>query len=249
MDVTQITQIALGVGIIALSIGLFSANVPKIRQRWLKYQVRKQLMKLPTENIEVIHDFMIPTAQGLCALDAVVIAPQGIFLIQTVNYVGKIYGNDWKKKWLQKTRFGKQTFANPFYQLHTDGVELERILALNHDDFIAITVFPRGAKLEVLGQQQTIHAKQLATVIQEQQEQLVTPEEIKQSTQILQRINITVPLDRQRLYQRMQEIEKVAAEKIHNGICPQCGSILIVKNSPTGYYKHCSNSQCQFEVH
>ncbi len=249
MDVTQITQIALGVGIIGLSIGLFSANVPKVRQRWLKYQVRKQLMKLPTENIEVIHDFMIPTAQGLCALDAVVIAPQGIFLIQTVNYIGKIYGNDWKKKWLQKSRFRKQTFANPFYQLHTDGRELERILTLDHDTFIAMAIFPRTAKFQVLGQQRAIHAKDISQVIQDQQESVLTSEEVIQSSQILRRITISEPVNRQRLYQRMTEIEKVSAEKIHNGICPQCGSILMLKNSPTGHYKGCSSANCEFEVH
>lgn len=249
MEVTQITQIALGVGIIVLGALVFYMNLNKLRYWWLKRQVRKQLAKLNQKPVKIMYDFLIPTAQGLCTIDAIVFAPQGIFLIQIFNYTGKIHGNEWKKNWLQKYRFKKVTFANPFYQLHNDGVELERILAVNHDAFVAIAIFPRAAKLAVLGQQHAIHVKELVSVIQEHTEQLLTAEEIAQSEQVLQRITIVNSIDRQRLIQRMQEIKKVAAEKIGHGICPQCGSILIVHNSPTGHYKGCSSAQCQFEVH
>ncbi|MGL4623357.1 MAG: NERD domain-containing protein [Culicoidibacterales bacterium] len=249
MNITQVTQLILIVGgIIAVVYGLVM-NFSKLRLWWLKRQIRKQVNKLQQSGIEIIHDFMIPTGQGLCAIDAVVLAPQGVFLIQNFNYIGKIYGNEWKKKWLQKSRFRKQTFANPFYQLHTDGRELERILTLDHDTFIAMAIFPRTAKFQVLGQQRAIHAKDISQVIQDQQESVLTSEEVIQSSQILRRITISEPVNRQRLYQRMTEIEKVSAEKIHNGICPQCGSILMLKNSPTGHYKGCSSANCEFEVH
>ena len=57
-------------------------------------------MALPSEYY-VMDDVVLNTVRGTTQIDHIVISKYGVFVIETKNYRGIIYGNDDSKKWNQ----------------------------------------------------------------------------------------------------------------------------------------------------
>jgi len=80
-----------------------------------EYKIDIQLNQLP-KDCRYINDLMIhnPKAHsGYSQIDHVVISPYGVFVIETKNHAGNIYGLKKDKMWL---RDGRYEFYNPFWQ-------------------------------------------------------------------------------------------------------------------------------------
>ena len=52
--------------------------------------VARELSRLPSDLCFVFNDVLIPTESGTTQIDHVVVAPQGIFVIETKNYKGAV---------------------------------------------------------------------------------------------------------------------------------------------------------------
>ena len=63
--------------------------------------VHNILMELPDEYY-VMDDVVMNTVRGTTQIDHIVISKYGVFVIETKNYRGSIFGNDESKKWTQR---------------------------------------------------------------------------------------------------------------------------------------------------
>ena len=86
--------------IVALAIYLSWYNSPKQKGTRGEKYVSNILTKLPNEYI-VLNDLIYNTVHGTTQVDHVIISKYGVFVIETKNYRGNIYGNDNMKEWTQ----------------------------------------------------------------------------------------------------------------------------------------------------
>jgi restriction system protein len=63
-----------------------------------------------------IDDVIIPASDGTTQIDHVLVSKYGIFVIETKNYQGWIYGNPQDDKWTQNIYGKKNQFQNPIKQ-------------------------------------------------------------------------------------------------------------------------------------
>lgn len=71
------------------------------------------LRKLGDEYL-IYHDFYVEKKDGKTAhIDHVVLSKYGIFVIETKNYKGWIFGNETQKNWMQVIYKKKTRFYNP----------------------------------------------------------------------------------------------------------------------------------------
>ena len=98
-------------------------------------RVARKLDWLPKEYI-VLNDIMLPTQYGTTQIDHIVVAPYGIFVIETKNYKGWIFGHEnseeWKQSLLGKKRFWgwsseQHKFRNPIRQNQAHTRTIKRI--------------------------------------------------------------------------------------------------------------------------
>lgn len=80
-----------------------------------EYKIQLQLNSLPSE-YKHINDVMLKTSKGLTQIDHIVISPYGIFVIETKNFAGWIFGNQQDKYWTQTFYKKKTRFYNPIRQ-------------------------------------------------------------------------------------------------------------------------------------
>ncbi|WDZ51929.1 nuclease-related domain-containing protein [Acinetobacter vivianii] len=66
--------------------------------------------------------------QGTTQIDHILISPYGVFIIETKNYTGWIFGNARQKQWTQKIYKKSYKFQNPLHQNYKHTKVLETVL-------------------------------------------------------------------------------------------------------------------------
>ena len=61
-------------------------------------------------------NLVIETTNGTTQIDHVYLSPYGLFVIETKNYTGWIFGDEHQKTWTQSIFGKKHTFQNPIHQ-------------------------------------------------------------------------------------------------------------------------------------
>ncbi|PFE14922.1 nuclease-related domain-containing protein [Bacillus cereus] len=101
-------------------------HVPKWKGKAGEKLVKRILSKLNPESYYVLHDVTVHTEYGdTTQIDHIVIAETGVFVIETKNYEGWIYGDEKAARWTQGIFRKKHSFQNPFRQnyKHTKAIE------------------------------------------------------------------------------------------------------------------------------
>jgi Nuclease-related domain len=108
-----------------------------------EYKVAIQISQLSKE-YKVLNDLLIPNPKaksGYSQIDHVILSPYGIFVIETKNFQGTIYGSQQYKQWLVN---GKFKFMNPFVQNYGHIEALKPLInPIFKDNFISIVSFTK----------------------------------------------------------------------------------------------------------
>jgi hypothetical protein len=114
-----------------------------------EYKIDIQLDQLPKE-YKYLSDLLIenPKAKsGYSQIDHIVISPYGIFVIETKNYEGTIYGDKERKTWLVN---GKFKMMNPFVQNYGHIEAVKRLIDKKYENlFISMVSFTKRCTFKV----------------------------------------------------------------------------------------------------
>ncbi|MDH5510892.1 MAG: NERD domain-containing protein [Nitrospinota bacterium] len=64
----------------------------------------------------LIHNVTLPTEDGTTQIDHIIVSRYGIFVVETKNMRGWIFGSKEQKLWTQMIYKHKNTFQNPLHQ-------------------------------------------------------------------------------------------------------------------------------------
>ena len=97
---------------------------------------------LDQEIYRSFHNVIIPDCYGMTQIDHVIISPYGIFVIETKNKKGWIFGSERDAKWTQCLRGGrKYSFQNPIRQNFRHTKSISMFLGLPHNCMHSIVLF------------------------------------------------------------------------------------------------------------
>ena len=78
----------------------------------------------------LLNDCTLPDEQaGTTQIDHILLSPYGIFIIETKNYKGWIFGSERQKMWTQKIFKNSYKFQNPLHQNYKHQKVLEQVLS------------------------------------------------------------------------------------------------------------------------
>jgi len=97
--------------------------------------------KLDKTQYHLIKDATLPTPDGTTQVDHIIVSKFGIFVIETKNMKGWIFGGKNQKTWTQSIYKNKNKFQNPLHQNYKHIKTLENLLDLSNDKFHSIVVF------------------------------------------------------------------------------------------------------------
>ncbi len=100
---------------------------------WLgEHWAKQELKKLPSDKYKVLNDVLLKNGERTCQIDHIVVSPYGIFVIETKQYNGRIYGGKYDKHWI---RYGKRNqkmfYENPIRQNYGHCMMVKELLNLD----------------------------------------------------------------------------------------------------------------------
>ncbi len=225
-------------------------------------RVKEILFNLP-EGYHTLNDVVLKTENGTTQIDHIVISKHAIFVIETKNYRGDIYGNDNRKEWTQLivtdvtyenswktyTYVTKNRFYNPVKQSLGHAIRVKNLLTdYPHLPVLSIVVFSNEANLlNVTTSNYVINEKQLLTTIGNHQTIYLTESQLEDIIELLHQKNIRDSVDNNTHVGNLKTAEQEVKNKINSGICPKCGGKLILRKGKFGSFWGCSNyPKCKF---
>lgn len=116
---------------IAILFGIFKAFLPMLKGKFGEFAVKVHV-KLYLKDLQYIllNDLTLPDGQGTTTqIDHILLSSKGIFVIETKNYKGWIFGGEHQKMWTQKIYKKSYKFQNPIHQNYKHMKVLESALS------------------------------------------------------------------------------------------------------------------------
>lgn len=209
--------------------------------------------KLVAERLEIIdgykyifNNIMINDNGKSRQIDHIAITEYGVYVIETKNYAGTIYGKETSNKWKQYLNKKCFEFENPVYQNYGHlQIVNEHINDLTTEVY-SIIIFIRRCKLKVDTTTVVLYEDQLSQYIKSRPKVLT----IEQIDKICQRISEIQITDEQTIKDHADNVQyyrKYKENLIDNEICPRCHGKLIKRNGKNGSFYGCSNfPKCRY---
>lgn len=106
-----------------------------------EYSISSVMRSLP-DYYHIINDVLLPTKKGSTQIDHTIVSPFGIFIIETKNHKGMIFGDCYGKVWTQVLRgAGRHTFYSPVKQNQGHIINLAKSINVPLDCFTGMIVF------------------------------------------------------------------------------------------------------------
>ena len=109
-----------------------------------EYSVSYVLSQLPS-NFYIINNLLLKTPRGSTQIDHVVVSPYGVFVIETKNHKGYIFGDCYSKYWMQvlhkKCGICKYQFYSPYQQNMSHMMHLVKYYDIPCDCIQGLIVF------------------------------------------------------------------------------------------------------------
>jgi restriction system protein len=150
--------------------------------------VNSALRKLDPQVYRCFKNLYIPRKdeKGLTQIDHVVVSPFGIFVIETKNYAGWIFGSEKDRNWTQCLKGGKKhQFQNPLFQNRLHMNSLAKELSLPGSVFHSVIYFAGDAIFKTPMPDNVMRSGLLGYILDHQKE-LLDREEVLQVTRNLE---------------------------------------------------------------
>lgn len=102
--------------------------------------------RLPPQDNITLGDLTLPTAQGTTQIDHIVLSRSGVFVIETKNMSGWIFGDARQARWTQILPGHKAQFQNPLRQNYHHVKVVQDLLGLRRDQLENLVVFVGSAE-------------------------------------------------------------------------------------------------------
>lgn len=162
-------NVYVALGFIFVTSIILKSVFPQLKGYIGEKRIRKLLDSLG-EEYTVFNDVYVPKKSGeMTQVDHVLLSPYGIFVIETKNYSGWIFGQEQQKYWTQTIYNKKSRFYNPILQNNTHIKALRQHLNIDVP-MHSIVVFSNAATFrfkEPFLQAYVIQNKQLKRTIQQ----------------------------------------------------------------------------------
>lgn len=128
----------------------------------------------------LLNNLTIPFQDGTTQIDHVLVSTKGIFVIETKNYSGWIFGDEKSKQWLQVIYRAKNRFQNPIHQNYLHVRVIEKLLDfLPKEQIHSIVVFTGSGQFKSQVPKGVVYLQQLVDVLKSFQEDVISPNRVE----------------------------------------------------------------------
>ncbi|HIF9234266.1 TPA: NERD domain-containing protein [Photobacterium damselae] len=211
--------------------------VSVFKSRWLKgifgeFLVNRLLSKLPESDYTLIKDVTLPTSDGTTQVDHIVVSKYGIFVVETKNMKGWIFGSARQKLWTQKIYRHSSKFQNPLHQNYKHIKALETLLGCSADYLHSVIVFIGDSSFKTEMPPNVTYARGSIRYIQQFNNVVFSDKDYARLTDSINQIKLKrgVITD----LKHRNHVKEIVASKVSSNQCPRCGSEMVLRETKRG---------------
>jgi len=185
-------------------------------------------IRLDSQIYRSIKNVTIPTANGTTQIDHVIVSKYGIFVVETKNIKGWIYGDEKQPQWTQVLYGKKYRFQNPLRQNYRHTKALSEFLGIGHSKIHSVIMFWSECEFKtpmppnVLDRGYSAHIKSKTEV-------LFSDEEVDEICEAINSGRLPKSWSTRR-----QHLNSLKERLTSDTTCPKCGGKLVPRTARKG---------------
>lgn len=189
---------------------------------------------LDKEQYHLIKNVTLPTEDGSTQIDHIIVSKYGVFVVETKNMKGWIFGSPNQKTWTQKIYKHTSKFQNPLHQNYKHTKTLESLLGLNDQQIYSVIVFIGNSTFKTNMPENVTSGSGYIRFIKSKTQPVLSDLEVNEITGKIESGRLTPSFKTNR--EHVAHVKNIVAEKESNNVnaCPKCGSSIVMRETKKG---------------
>lgn len=189
---------------------------------------------LDKEKFHLIKNVTLPTEGGTTQIDHIIVSEFGVFVIETKNMKGWIFGRPNQKTWTQKIYKHSSKFQNPLHQNYKHVKTLEALLGLNEQQVHSVVVFIGDSTFKTEMPENVTYGGGYARYIKSKNTPVLTESQVIEIVSKIKQGRLAPSLKTNR--EHVRHVKTIVVEKEVNNApnCPKCGGLMVVRKTRKG---------------
>ncbi len=235
MDITPIINQLLSVFwyLIPLAIiaGIFKS--PWFKGVFGEFQVNLLLnLSLDKATYHLIKNVTLPTQDGTTQIDHILVSCYGVFVIETKNMKGWIFGSTHQKQWTQRIFKHSSKFQNPIHQNYKHLKTLESCLDIPVDCLFSVIVFIGDSTFKTPMPDNVTYARGFIQYIKSKGESLLNADQVRATIDAIESDKLKPSFKTNR--EHVAHVKQIIKTKRDDKVCPKCGAGMVVREAKRG---------------
>lgn len=185
---------------------------------------------LNKDNYHLIKNVTLQTEDGTTQIDHIIVSKYGIFVIETKNMKGWIFGSERQRTWTQKIYKNTNKFQNPLHQNYKHTKTLQSCLNIHEDSLFSVVVFVGDSTFKTEMPDNVTYAGGYVRFIKSKKDVVLSDVEVVDVVRQIESGRLTPSLKTNR--EHVAHVKSVVEEKKNR--CPKCGSELVARVAKKG---------------
>lgn len=198
-------------------------------EQWIKLMIG---VFLPQSKYRALHNVTIPTLDGATQIDHIVVSEFGIFVIETKNMKGWIFGSEHQASWTQKIYKKNFKFQNPLRQNYKHTKALQSALDLPSEAFKSVVVFVGDSSFKTPMPTNVVRGGgSVVSYIKMHQRPRLSAQQVSRAVSMIEMGRLSPNFETHR--QHVSRL-KSRSDTDSDQRCPRCGSQMILRTAKRG---------------
>ncbi len=214
-----------------------------IKSAWFKgvfgeFQVNLAFkLFLPKDDYQLFKNVTLPTKDGSTQIDHILVSRYGVFVIETKNMKGWIFGSENQKQWTQKIFRHSSKFQNPLHQNYKHLKTLEVCLDIESSSLFSVVVFVGDSEFKTEMPDNVTYAGGCIRYVKSKSVALLSDKQVSEVASAIEQGMLKQGFATNRKH--VAHVKQLVKSKPSTDTCSKCGSDMVLRESKKG--KHAGN--------
>jgi len=205
-------------------------------------------LKLDKKKYHLIKNVTLPTEDGTTQIDHIIVSEYGIFVVETKNMKGWIFGDAKQKFWTQKLYKHTNKFQNPLRQNYKHIKTIQNTLSIDQDKIFSVIVFVGDSKFKTKMPENVRQGIGYIDYIKSKTKKVIPDTKVNKIISEIESGRLSKSFKTHR--EHVKHVQNIIDKKSKQ--CPRCGGELVLRTAKKGasvgnQFYGCSNyPKCKY---
>lgn len=184
---------------------------------------------LDKKKYHLIKNVTLPVGNVTTQIDHIIISVYGVFVVETKNMKGWIFGSPEQKTWTQKIYKHTSKFQNPLRQNYKHVKTLESLLGLKDGQIHSVIAFVGDSTFKTNMPENVTQGIGYVRFIKTKKKQVLSESEVFEIKDKIKNKRLAQSFETSRSH--VKNVRNIIKEKENKGtpVCPKCGSSMVLR--------------------